>query len=200
MPVPGRLNTRVVHCERDLDDSVTFQSCNYRLLSPFGDSPLTEGLWWEVDRENTHWRTVGWNVEDPDDFKRHGPTVEYPQEHPYDEEELEVESATSCEALSDEDVITAADVVLDFEQDDKIFLDSHCVCDEVEDVRQILKRAKDPRTLIAKCDPPGDKPILLATREEGHIDVVRLLLEYSPPLEAKDNDGNTALVQAISYG
>lgn len=102
MPVPGRLNTRVAHCERDLDDSVTSQSSSYRLLFLFEDDPLTEGLWWEVDRENNRWRTVGWTVEDPDDFKRHGPTVEYSEEHPFDEEEPEVESATSCQALSDE--------------------------------------------------------------------------------------------------
>jgi hypothetical protein len=200
MPVLGRFNTRVAHCGRDLDDSVTSQSSSYRLLFPFEDDPLTEGLWWEVDRQNNRWRTVGWNVEDPDDFKRHNPTVEYPDESPCDEEEPEVESATPREALVDEDIITAAVGLLDLGQDDKIFLDSHCVCNEVEDVRQILRRAKDPHTLIAKRDLPGDKPILLATCEEGHIDVVRLLLEYSPPLEAKDNDGNTALFQAISYG
>ncbi|KAG9760335.1 hypothetical protein KCU73_g2940, partial [Aureobasidium melanogenum] len=200
MPVPGEFNKRVAHCGRDLDNSVTSRSSSYRLLFPFEDDPLTEGLWWEVDRQNNRWRTVGWNVEDPDDFKRHSPTVEYLEESPYDEEEPEVESATSREALSDEDIITAAVGLLDLGQDNKISLISHCVCNEVEDVRQILRRAKDPHTLIAKRDLPGDKPILLATCEEGHIDVVRLLLEYSPPLEAKDNDGNTALFQAISYG
>jgi hypothetical protein len=200
MPVPRRLNTRVAHCGRDLDDSVTSQCSSYRLLFPFEDDPLTEGLWWEVDRQNDRWRTVGWNVEDPDVFRRHDPTVEHPEGRPYDEEEPAIELATLREALSDEDTITARFGHLDLGQDDKIFLDSHCVCNEVENVRQILRRAKDPHGLIAKRDLPGEKPILLATCEEGHIDVVRLLLEYFPPLEAKDNDGNTALFQAISYG
>jgi hypothetical protein len=54
------------------------------------------------------------------------------------------------------------------------YLDSLCVCNEVEDARRISRRAAYPYALIAKRHRPGDKPMLGPTCEEGQIDIVNL--------------------------
>ena len=40
---------------------------SYRLLFPYEEEVLTEGLWWIIDRRNGRWKTLGSGITDPED-------------------------------------------------------------------------------------------------------------------------------------
>lgn len=191
MPEPGVTNSRLAHCVIDSVDGSYQKHPDYRLLFPFEDDPLTNGFWWEIDHEKSHWRTVSWGLDD----------------HQYSEQDLEtcrlsnVQSEISENENDDlEDAFGALHIQVPEPKQEKLEFDSYCVTNDLEDVQEMLDRSEDPCALINEVCYPGDKPILLATCEEGHNEMVDLLLKYNPHLELEDENGETALTRAIQYG
>lgn len=65
LPSDGRINVREAHCGiHTVDENI--ESTHYRIVYPFEDDPLTTGLWWILDRTNGCWRTIGWDIVDPE--------------------------------------------------------------------------------------------------------------------------------------
>jgi hypothetical protein len=64
----------------------------------------------------------------------------------------------------------------------------------------ILAQYAHPSSLIDKPAYRGSKPILLATCEEGHLEMVDVLLECGPSLEIRAENGSNALQAAIKSG
>jgi hypothetical protein len=66
MPQSGTTNSRLAHY---VSSSGTHphrpEFPQYRLLFPFESHSLTDGLWWEIDHTRSCWRTIGWDVDDP---------------------------------------------------------------------------------------------------------------------------------------
>lgn len=179
------------------------------MIFPFEDHKLTQGLWWHIDRGRNCWRTIGWDIDDPEfpgvyeENSNEGSTaVDTEDEGDVLGRSYGAEEASSQSGSDLDDLVAAVRSLTIPEQinDEKLFIDSHCVLNELEAAQQIYNQSKDPRALIDKVRHLGDKPILLAACEEGHIDVVTWLLEQTPDLEACNEDGETVLVQAASYG
>lgn len=82
----------------------------------------------------------------------------------------------------------------------KLVLDGVCVSNLLEDARKFLAASTDARELINEESPLDGKPLLLAVVEEGHVDVIELLIAHGARLESRDRDGNTALLRALHFG
>ena len=78
--------------------------------------------------------------------------------------------------------------------------DGVCVSHLLEDARKFLVDSTDARELINEKSPLDGKPLLLAVVEEGHVDVIELLIYHGAELESRDRDGNTALLRALHFG
>lgn len=189
---PGQRNTRAPHCAPKIDDNggLLFPR-DYRLLFPFEEDPETEGTWWELDCEGKRWRTVAWTIYDPD----------------YDVQNEETSSEDpKAEVPNDTESITKALSGLSIDSDQremddlKIQLESLCVNNDLQEAREMLHQLDGAAGLIDREIFVEDKPLLLAVTEEGHGDMVELLLQYGANLEARDTEGNTALLQALYYG
>jgi len=164
---------------------------DYRLLFPFEEDPETEGMWWELDREGERWRTVTWQIYDPEYYKR---CVETSKDE------------TNAGTRDDTEEITRALGGISIGSDSrktnrlKKKLDRFCVTGDLEEARQLLLHANDSTTLVNRTLLVEDKPLLLAVTENDHVDIVELLLQHGASLEARDNAGNTALLKALHYG
>jgi hypothetical protein len=188
----GQRNIRAAHCGPQIDDdgNCVFPQ-DYRLLFPFEEDPETEGMWWELDREEERWRTVTWQVYDPEYYIRGVETS--------DEE-------TNAGARDDAEEITRVLGGISIGSDSrktnrlKKKLDRFCVAGDLEEARQLLLHADDSTTLVNRTLFVEDKPLLLAVTENGHVDIVELLLQHGACLEARDNAGNTTLLRALHYG
>jgi hypothetical protein len=189
---PGRRNTRAPHCTPKIDDNgeVLFPQ-DYRLLFPFEEDPETEGLWWELDRQGERWRTVSWTIYDPEYYVQNEGT---PSE------------GLKLEVPDDTESITRALTGLSIDRNSremnhlKLELESFCVNNDLQEAREILHRVDGAAALINKKLFIEDKPLLLAVAEDGHGDMVELLLQYGANTEARDDEGNTALLRALYYG
>ncbi len=192
LPRPGFVNSRAAHCVRGAGRVSSYELSHYRLVFPFELDPCTYDVWWEIDRDRRRWRTIGWGLDDP--------------EYVEPEQTVSPPSNTQPAKLNkdrDEDLEQAFES-LNLQQlepnYEKELFDSYCVTNDVEAIREMLEESERPSALYDEVCFPGDKPILLATCEEGHKEMVDLLLEYKPFLEAEDENGETALTKAIQHG
>ncbi|KAK0247114.1 hypothetical protein LTS09_017735 [Friedmanniomyces endolithicus] len=78
---------------------------------------------------------------------------------------------------------------------EKQLLDSFCITNDVANLQGMLDRTSDPLTLIETQESS-----LIATCEEGHGEVVAILLDYGVSLNTKDRHGDAALQKAINAG
>ncbi|KAF2181527.1 hypothetical protein K469DRAFT_443435, partial [Zopfia rhizophila CBS 207.26] len=179
MPEAGSINSRLAHCVPVLSHQSPRELSYYRLLFPFEDDPLTDGLWWGIDNKRSQ-EHVGGNTE-----------------------YLVLDDSPEESNEGDEGLVRAfgtLSIQSPVPWQEKLLFDSHCVNNDAKSAQDVLDRSENPRALTGEVGFPGDKPILLATCEEGHIEVVDWLLKHKPPLEADDGSGETALVRAIQYG
>lgn len=187
----GLRNTRSSGCGPQTDDDGRYVfSQDYRLLFPFEEDPETEGMWWELDREGERWRTVAWQNYDPEYYER---AVQTPSE------ESKAETRDDTEEITR--VLGGISIGSDSRKTNRLKkqLDECCVAGDLQAARQILLKADHTSTLVNSKLFVEDKPLLLAVTEEGHIDIVELLLQHAACLEARDSAGNTALMRALYY-
>lgn len=211
LPRRGRHNARAAHCPLVHDESGLLSCKGYRLLYPFEKEARNKGYWSLLDRVASRWRTIGWDLHDPEyDLERASSAVdmgdvgsERNAQDPSMSDESRIlpgcRKPDTAGQMADELVTALSGLGLGCSQE-KLIFDSLCVCNEVTQAKVALMRTKDPRALISKTQGPGDKPVLLMACEEGHAEIVDLLLEYEVPLEDTDSDGNTALHKALQYG
>lgn len=205
MPESGIANSRLAHCVSTWDtDSLHRDFPRYRLLFPFENDPLTDGLWWEIDHGRSCWRTIGWDVDDPQHDERIvAKAGGNPEGEDTDEEEDNFGLDSAGESDDDSDDIVTAFEALSVralgECKEKELFDSYCVTNNVKSAQSILDRSNNPEALINEVCISG-KPILLAACEEGHLEVVGFLLKHSADLEATNESGKTALIASISNG
>lgn len=162
------------------------------------------------DRNANHWKTVCWGLDDPGydndgvwKATDAGIVVGGQDETSRLREEpvkVQAQEDLDREAPDLDDLASTFDHLDIPIPDDKLFFESHCVLNETAAARQILEQHEHPASLINEPAYRGSKPILHATCEEGHLEMIRVLLEFSPSLEIKDLDGNTAVQTAINWG
>ncbi|KAI6218180.1 Ankyrin repeat-containing protein [Aphelenchoides fujianensis] len=69
----------------------------------------------------------------------------------------------------------------------------------MNDVQLVRRLLKDPNVEINKRNAAGDTPLHIAV-ERGYKEITRMLLEAGASVRAKNNDGWSPMVEAISYG
>ena len=182
---------RIVHCDPTGDENGSDTSSrSYRILFPFQEAPETEDMWWELDRGRDRWRTVSWNVYDPD----------------YHEEHLDMQAIqTSNGVVENETAIVKAACRLSIGipkemVESKQWFDSHCVNDEFQQARNLLSKTGNTSVLINEKLYEDDKPLLVSVTEEGHHTIIDLLIQHGADLEVRDSEGYTALLRAVFHG
>jgi len=180
-----------VHCDPTGDENGSDTSSrSYRILFPFQEAPETEDMWWELDRGRDRWRTVSWNVYDPD----------------YHEEHLDMQAIeTSNGVVENETAIVKAACRLSIGipkemVESKQWFDSHCVNDEFQQARNLLSKTGNTSVLINEKLYEDDKPLLVSVTEEGHHTIIDLLIQHGADLEVRDSEGYTALLRAVFHG
>lgn len=172
-PREGRLNSRWSHCPPPRQQE-------YRLLFPFEDDPAVRGFDVEVDRDECLWRTVGVGLKDP---------------------RVEEEDINSLYDQMAKARISTDEYLISVEEGDnegQCFI-SECVNNELAVCRQMLQNSPDRTRLVRGRNLSNDTALSLACME-GHMDIVKLLCEYDPDLGNVNNEGNTPLMEALSYG
>ena len=128
-----------------------------------------------------------------------GLTVEDANTQTKDDTRYELASPTAVERMADPEKPPPG-LTFCSERKRKLLFDSACVSNLLEDARKLLVDTMDAKKLVNRTGPLDDKPLLLAVVEEGHEDVVKFLLDAGAEVEAKDRDGNTALLRALHFG
>ena len=184
-------------------------------MFPFEDEAIRKGFWPVLDRRACRWRAVGWGLYDPeyDENTSRRATINCIEDSADEEESDEGDVSTSGIASSpsrieqsgeedreDDHLVTAFSLLELQQSEQKTLFDGFCVRNEVTQARFALLRSTNAAALLERTKYPGDKPVLLMTCEEGHVEMMDVLLEYGAPLEATDADGNTALQRALYYG
>ena len=131
-----------------------------------------------------------------------GLTVNGPEAQIDDDMRNEPESQTALEDITDD--MSAPSIITPRtpqvrDQRHEMFC-SLCVCNSIEEVRRILAKTADAHTLVNRNTTFGGQPLLLAVVEEGHDEIVDILLQHGAYLESKDGYGNTALLRALHFG
>ncbi|OQN95697.1 hypothetical protein B0A48_18445 [Cryoendolithus antarcticus] len=197
---------------------------DYRLLFPFEDDPETEGMWWEVDYHKKRWRTVSWQMYDPEHWQAcHYPK---PQTAISVQDEMNIVDKFTGLTLADPEVrikykarnesasqTAAKDATIlsrppsgltgntepTSDKRSKLF-DSFCVSNSLEDAQKVLVEAANAKKLVNGEKLLNGQPLLLAVVEEGHRNVVEFLLNHGAELDSRDWNGNTALLRALGVG
>ena len=131
-----------------------------------------------------------------------GLTVDGPETQTNDGTRNDSESQTAVEDITDDiNALSSLPVSAQRLRDQRheMFC-SLCVCNFIEEARRMLAEAADAYTLINGDMRVEDKPLLLAVVEEGHDEIVDILLQHGAALESKDGYGNTALLRALHFG
>lgn len=197
LPSKDRSNERLAHCIVDGQP----KDSSYALVFPFECMELTEGLGWELDRVNRVWRTVSLNIPDVGSKPRTEAVIWQPVKvnHRFSSELLDVPDS------DDEGSISEKLQKLQLKNSkqvwkEKQWFDSFCVNDEIEAAKAVLDHSSDARALIEMVEWEDQKPILVMASEEGHLDIVDMIVNYKPSLEATDPaTGRTALMSAVYY-
>lgn len=148
----------------------------YRLLFPFESHSLTDRLWWEIDHTRSCWRTIGWDVNDPNYNER---AVARARGNSKEEEDSGLESAGESDD-NNENIVTefeALNVKAAGERKKKELFDSCYVTNDIETAQSIIDRSKHQEVLINEATISGG-PIPLAACEEGHLPF--LVMPYFP--------------------
>ncbi|WPA98331.1 uncharacterized protein RHO25_002943 [Cercospora beticola] len=203
--------------KKDADGRHVFPR-DHQILFPFEEDPETEGMWWELEHRKKRWRTVSGKTYDPEDWASCDDTEPQSDDdasnalgtQTAEEDETGIENTFSglivhdTQARIEQGVQYESQAQLPLKmprilgrRSERILL---CFSNFFKNAHKLLLEAADAAYLANIKGVPDDKPLLLAVVEEGHKDVVELLIDHEAELESRDRDGNTTLLRALNYG
>ena len=211
MPRADVVNSRVAHCDHGGQVDIK----QYRLIFPFEDDEATQGLWWESDGEHHRWRMIGWKAYDPEYeqaivtqagcadgiSRQHGSTKTEDISEAASEEDPDNKDSddlsSSFARMGIRSHRTREEMAT---REERQWFVCYCLCNEYEPARTMLYTSANRVELVQKACAFTGKSILHMVCEEGHINIVNLLLRNGASLETRDFEKNTPLLSALDFG
>jgi hypothetical protein len=172
----GYPTSRLSHCDKLQQE--------YQLIWPFCSVSIAQdlGLGCELDRKTGDWRTIGSYVEDSGIEES---LAEFGLEH------------TRFHSGEDELVDTLDHLSLE-DQSYNVFI-SLCVSNDVKEVESCLDSKDLSESYLENKNSEGNVALTLVCME-GHLDIIRLLVERGSPIDSRNKKGETPLIISLQYG
>ncbi|KAK4450968.1 hypothetical protein QBC34DRAFT_459370 [Podospora aff. communis PSN243] len=199
-PSPWLCQSRSSHCQ--YDPEIRNGLFQYTILFPFEEDPRVAGLSHEIDQEKQCFRTVGLDgildSEDPED-QRESP----------EERDLRLLMRKMALEDGDYDVVTAYDTpaVEGLDNQSEPYSDTqpasswivfYATVGRLEALKKCIDDSPNPASLLRATTEDGISLLGLAA-SDGHLEVVKYLLERGCDVNAVDCNGRTPLMEAALW-